>query len=146
MIEIREIALTEEAAEQLIALSRAWVEEDCSFGMAVNTREDLREPVFAALDGDRIVGYAFGHEYVEKNPSVAPAGSRCFDVDEIYVLPAYRSRGIGGRLFAAVEAYAKTRAQYITLATSAKDYRRALHFYAERNGMVFHDAFLMKRL
>ena len=130
-----------------IALSQAWVEEDCSFGMAANGREDLHAPVFAALEGEKIVGYAFGHDYVkERDISVIPAGGRCFEVDELYVLPAYRSQGIGGRLFEAIEAYAKSKAQFITLTTSTKDYRRVLSFYAERNGMVFHDAFLTKRL
>ena len=73
-------------------------------------------------------------------------GSRCFDVDEVYVLPAYRSQGIGGRLFQAIQEYAKTQADFLTLATSTKDYRRVLHFYAEQNGMDFHSAYLTKKL
>ncbi len=147
MIEIREIEWTEDAVQQLIALSQAWVDEHCSNGMVTNTREDLRRPVFAALEGDRIVGYAFGHAYVkEKKTDSIPVGSRCFDVDELYVLPAYRSQGVGGRLFEAIEAYARTQADFITLATSTKDYKRVLHFYAEKLGMDFHDAYLTKRL
>ena len=147
MIEIREIPLTEDAARQLIALSRAWKEENCSNGMVENAREDLRQPVFAALEGEKIVGYAFGHVYTaDKKVSSIPLGSACFDVDELYVLPAYRSQGVGGRLFRAIEAYAKDQARFITLATSTKDYRRVLKFYAEQNGMDFHNAFLTKTL
>ncbi len=147
MIEIRTIPLTEDAVERLIALSRAWMEEKCSNGMVENTREDLRQPVFAALEGEKIVGYAFGHAYTaDKNVSSIPAGSACFEVDELYVLPAYRSQGVGGRLFRAIEAYAKDQARFITLATSTKDYRRVLKFYAEQNGMDFHSAFLTKKL
>ena len=102
---------------------------------------------FLALDGEKIVGYAFGHAYEkEKKTDTIPVGSRCFDVDELYVLPAYRSRGVGGRLFQAVEAYAKTQGDFLTLATSTKDYKRVLHFYAEQNGMDFHDAYLTKKL
>lgn len=93
------------------------------------------------------MGYAFGHPYIkEKKTDSVPVGSRCFDVDELYVLPAYRSQGIGGRLFQAVEAYAGTQGDYLTLATSTKDYRRVLHFYAEQNGMDFHSAYLTKKL
>ena len=147
MIEIREITLTEDRVAQLIALSQIWMDENISNGMRANEREDLQEPVFAALDGDKIVGYAFGHAYIkEKKTDSIPVGSRCFDVDELYVLPAYRSQGVGGRLFAAIQDYAKTQADFLTLATSTKDYRRVLHFYAEQNGMVFHDAYLTKKL
>ena len=147
MIEIREIELTEDAVRQLIALSQVWVDENISHGLVKNSREDLKEPVFAALDGEEIVGYAFGHAYVkEKKTDSVPVGSRCFDVDELYVLPAYRSQGMGGRLFQAIEDYAKTQGDFLTLATSTKDYRRVLHFYAEQNGMDFHDAYLTKKL
>ena len=147
MIEIREITLTEDRIQQLIALSQAWVDENISHGMRANQREDIKEPVFAALEGEKIVGYAFGHAYMkEKKTDSIPVGSRCFDVDELYVLPAYRSQGIGGRLFQAIEAYAKTKGDFLTLATSTKDYRRVLHFYAEQNGMDFHDAYLTKKL
>ena len=147
MIDICEIALTEDRVAQLIALSQAWVDENISNGMVTNSREDLKEPVFAALDGEKIVGYAFGHAFEkEKKTDSIPVGSRCFDVDELYVLPAYRSQGIGGRLFQAIEAYAKTQADFLTLATSTKDYRRVLHFYAEQNGMDFHSAYLIKQL
>ena len=147
MIEIREIELTEDRVQQLIALSQMWVDENISNGMVTNSREDIKEPIFAALEGEKIVGYAFGHAYVkEKKTDFVPVGSRCFDVDELYVLPAYRSQGIGGRLFQAVEAYAKTQGDFLTLATSTKDYKRVLHFYAEQNGMDFHDAYLTKKL
>ena len=147
MIEIREIALTEDAGRQLIALSQLWADEGCSWGLRPNEREDIQEPVFAALDGEKIVGYAFGHAYMkEKKTDSIPVGSRCFDVDELYVMPAYRSQGVGGRLFEAIQAYAGTQAEYLTLVTSTKDYKRVLRFYAERNGMEFHDAFLTKRL
>ena len=147
MIEIREIELTEDRVQQLIALSQMWVDENISHGMVKNSREDLKEPVFAALEGEKIVGYAFGHAYVkEKKTDSVPVGSRCFDVDELYVLPAYRSQGIGGRLFQAIEAYAKNQGDYLTLATSTKDYKRVLRFYAEQNGMDFHSAYLTKKL
>lgn len=147
MIEICEIVLSEDAVRQMIALSQTWADEGCSWGMRPNGREDIHEPVFAALDGKKIVGYAFGHAYIkEKKTDFIPVGSTCFDVDELYVLPAYRSQGIGGRLYKAIEAYAKSQADFLTLATSTKDYRRVLRFYAEQNGMDFHSAYLIKQL
>ena len=144
---IDKIELTEDRVAQLIALSQMWMDENISHGMRANGREDLQEPVFAALDGDRIVGYAFGHAYTaDRRISSIPAGSACFEVDELYVLPACRSQGIGKRLFDAIEAYAGKSAQYLTLVSCTKDYRKVLHFYAVLGGMSFHDAFLTKKL
>lgn len=147
MFEIRKIELTDENAAQLIRLSEIWSEEGSTFGLIPNTREDIREPVIAALDGGRIVGYAFGHFYTtERKTSCIEIGSRCFDVDELYVLPEYRSQGLGGRLFRALEAEARGGAAYLTLSTATKDYKRILKFYIEDNDMFFHDAFLIKEL
>ena len=52
MIEIREITLTEDRVSQLITLSQIWMDENISNGMRANEREDLQEPVFAALEGE----------------------------------------------------------------------------------------------
>ena len=96
--------------------------------------------VFALL-----VGYAFGHFYTtEKKTSCIDVGSRCFDLDELFVLPEYRSQGLGRALFRAIEAFSRGEAQYFTLSTATKDYKKILKFYVEDNGMFFHDAFLIK--
>ena len=131
---------------QLIELSKIWVEEDSCFGMVANDESDLQEPCFIAKEGDRIVGYIFGHYYTkEKKTSNIEVGAACFDVDELYVLPAYRSQGIGRTLFAMMEEEIQGKVQYLTLVTCTKDYRKALHFYAETQGLTFHDAFLFKK-
>ena len=146
-MEIKKIELTDENVERLIELSGLWEAEDISFGLRKNTREDIKEPVYAAYDGDKIVGYAFGHFYEqEKYQSYADKGTKCFDVDEIYVLPEYRSQGAGRALFSALEEYAKGKAAFITLGTSTKDYKKILKFYSEDNGMTFHSAFLIKNI
>ena len=147
MVTVEQAALTDETAAQLIELSARWVEEDCSWGMVVNTRDDLKEPLFVARDGERVVGYAFGHFYTqEKRTSGIPAGSRCFDVDELYVLPEYRSGGVGRALFRRLGEAVEGEAEFITLVTSTKDYRRILAFYVDELGMDFHNAFLFRRI
>lgn len=146
MPEIHKIELTDDTAGQLIRLSEIWAAEGSTFGLRPNTREDLQEPVFAALEGDRIVGYAFGHFYTtERKTSCIELGSRCFDLDELFVLPEYRSRGVGRGLFEAIEREAMDKAEYLTLSTATKDYKRILKFYIEDGGMFFHDAFLIKQ-
>ena len=91
MIEIKKAVFDSETVEELIGLSRLWADEGCSFGVIPNTADDLKQPCYTALDGGRIAGYVFGHYYVtERRMSCIDIGSRCFEVDELYVLPEYR--------------------------------------------------------
>lgn len=137
--------LDNDTVQQLIELSRLWVEEDCSYGMAVNDVNNLEEPLVVALDGEKIVGYIFGQFYTQKTrTSYIEIGQRCFGVDELYVLPEYRSIGIGKTLFRMLEDHVREKCSYITLATSTKDYKAILRLYIEELGMNFHSAFLIK--
>ena len=139
--------LNEDTTRQLIELSRLWVEEDCSYGMVVNEASDLQFPVAVALDGEKIVGYCFGHAYVqEQRKSYMDAGKTCFSVDELYVLPQYRGAGIGRELFRMIEREAGKNCSFLTLATSTKNYKAILKLYIEELGMNFHSAFLIKNL
>ena len=147
MAAIKKIELTPENVRQLIALSKEWMDEDITNGLVENDENDLKEPCFAAFNGERIIGYAFGHYYVrETKLSSIPIGSKCFELDELYVLKEYRSQGIGKALFDAIENEIKKEADYLTLPTSTKDYKRILHFYIEEMGMDFHSAFLTKKV
>ena len=102
MINIRKENLNKENIPALIELSHCWAEEGCSHGIVPNTEEDLKEPLYTAREDGKIVGYIFGHFYTaEKRTSYIEPGSYCFEVDEFYVLPQYRSRGIGRQLFSA---------------------------------------------
>lgn len=138
--------LDEDTALQLIALSQIWEGENCSYGMVINEKSDLKEPLAVALDGDQIVGYCFGAYYLqERKTSYIPEGSRCFSVDELYVLPQYRGQGIGKTLFFMMEQSVSEECDFITFATSTKNYKAILHLYVEELGMDFHSAFLIKK-
>lgn len=137
--------LDEKTIQCLIALSKQWQEEGCSYGMVPNTKEDIKEPLCVAVDNDEIVGYIFGHYYVTENrTSYIDPGSRCFTVDELYVRPECRSQGIGKELYRRIEKAVRDSCAYITLSTSTKDYKKILHFYVEELDMNFHSAFLIK--
>ena len=70
-------SIDENTASQLMELSRLWVEEDCCAGMVVNEVTDLQEPLVVALEGNRIVGYLFGHYYQQPhNSSYAPKDAK----------------------------------------------------------------------
>lgn len=137
--------LDENTINELIELSRLWVKEDCSYGIVVNDAIDIKEPLIVALDEDVIVGYIFGHYYITENKnSYIEVGNKCFSVDELYVSPKYRSKGIGKALFRYLENEVRGKCSYITLSTSTKNYQAILKLYVEELGMNFHSAFLIK--
>ncbi len=138
--------LDEDTVSQLIALSGIWVNEECSYGMVVNEKADLKEPLAVALDDDKIVGYCFGECYrQERQTSYIPLDSRCFSLEELYVLPQYRGQGIGKILFRMMEQKVSEECEFVTLTTSTKNYKAILHLYVEELGMDFHSAFLIKK-
>ncbi len=146
MTEIIKVKPEGEILEELIRLSAEWEREGITFGLRANTAEDMREPCFIAKVGGSIAGYAFGHFYAkETRNSFIEIGARCFELDELYVRPEYRSQGIGRELFRAIEGAAKG-ADFMTLSTATKDWQRILKFYADDLGMTFHSAYMIKPL
>ena len=151
MIKYQKATFTDDIIDQLIKLSYVWCDENISYGIIPNTKEDLKEPCYIALDDDVIVGYIFGHFYNnEKKVSIEDGeiaiGDKCFDIDELYVLKEYRHQGIGKKLYLALEKEVKDSCKYITLGTSTKDYHKILHFYTEEVDMTFHSAFVFKKM
>ena len=147
-VRYEEAALTDGLLETLIRLSEAWEAENSCHGYRRNTRADIEgNRIFLARQGGEVVGYLFGHtERAGKASSVMPAGTACFEVEELYVVPALRSRGIGRQLFACAEQAAAGDAAYLLLSTATKDWKAILHFYLEELGMEFWSARLYKPL
>ena len=146
-IRFKRAILDDATVNRLIELSVMWFNEDISVGITPNKKEDIQEVCYLALSDDVIVGYAFGHYYSEETrTSYIEPGAKRFDVDEIYVMKEYRSLGVGKKLFSLLEEEVKNNAQFITLPTSAKDYKKVLHFYVEELGVTFHSAYLIKKI
>ncbi len=137
--------LDENTIQSLINLSKAWENENCTHGIVTNDADDIKEPLYVATDNNEIIGYIFGHYYtVENKTSYIELGEKCFMIDELYVLPEYRSQGVGRELFRRIENEVKNSCTYITCSTSTKDYKKILHFYVDELDMDFHSAFLIK--
>ncbi|MBR2131351.1 MAG: GNAT family N-acetyltransferase, partial [Oscillospiraceae bacterium] len=93
-------------------------------------------------------GYLFGQECrAKQTSSVISEETPYFEIEELYVVPAHRSEGIGRKLFCFVEQEVKSHGiEFLMLSTATKDYRKILHFYIEELGMEFWSARLFKKL
>ena len=145
---ITEEKLTEELIRELIDLSVLWEAENSCYGYRRNTKEDIRgNRVFTARRNGRLCGYLFGHtEHAANMTSVIPAGSVCFETEELYVLPEERHRGIGRKLMQCAEDAVRNEVEYILLSTATKNWKAIFHFYIDEVGMEFHSARLFKPL
>ena len=132
---------------ELIKLSEDWENEDSCHGYRKNAPADIDgNRIFAACENGELIGYLFGHcETTEKATSVIPERSVCFEIEEIYVKPEHRCKGVGKALFAYAEAAVKDEADFITLSTATKNHKAILHFYIDEIGMDFWSARLFKK-
>ena len=140
--------LDERTAAQLIALSEQWEAEDSCRGYRANTMEDLEgRTAFLAEENGELQGYLFGKFCrAERTSTVMKEGTPFFEVEELYVIPSCRSKGLGKALFEYAEAEVKDKAEVILLSTATKNWRAALHFYLEILDLDFWSATLFKRL
>ena len=145
---VKEVKLTEEIIEQLISLSEDWEKENSCHGYVKNTLDDIGgNRVFLAIEDDTVIGYLLGHkEVAEKKTSIYQAGTEHFEIEELYVKPAFRNRGIGKMLFQYTEREVAAEADMITLSTATKNYKAILHFYISELGMDFWNARLFKKI
>ena len=145
---VKEVTLTEEILEQLISLSEAWEAENCCHGYIKNTPDDIKgNRVFVAFENSAMIGYLFGHEEVtEKATSIYRSGTNYFEVEELYIKPEFRNKGIGKGLFQYAEKELVDSVDMIMLGTATKNFRAILHFYIAELGMEFWSARLFKRI
>ena len=147
-LSIREAALTPAMLKKLIRLSADWEAEASCWGYRKNKAADIKgNRIFVLEKNNRIRGYLFGHvEQAQNSSSVMPDGTPFFEVEELYVKLAYRSRGYGSMLFQFAEEAVRDQADYIMLSTATKNWQAILHFYIQELDMSFWSARLFKRL
>ncbi len=147
-VQMEEVPLTEETLAKLISLSKDWEAENSCYGYRANQREDIEgNRIFLALNQGKLIGYLFGSFYKSENMrSIMPEGSSCFEVEELYVIPARRSAGVGKALFEYAENAVRGEADYITLSTATKNWKAIFHLYLDELDMTFWSARLFKRI
>ena len=147
-MKISEVELNDAVLAELIELSELWAAENSCYGYRANERSDIEgNRIFLAEDCDGVVGYLFGKVCKsEQMKSVMPEGTPYFEVEEIYVIPEKRSRGIGEALFRCAENAVKGEAEYIVLSTATKNWKAIFHFYLDELDTQFWSARLFKKL
>ena len=146
---IYEAKLNDELLEKLISMSAEWEAENSTYGYRKNDRSDIEENrIFLAEQDGEILGYLFGHEEKsERASSIMADGTPYFEIEELYVVPSHRSKGVGRMLIQDVEQAVKAVGiEFIMLSTATKNYKSILHFYIDELGMDFWSARLFKKL
>ena len=135
--------------QMLIAMSAEWERENSCHGYRKNEPADLEgNRIFVAEEAGQILGYLYGREEkANKTTSIMAEQTRCFEVEELYVIPEHRNKGVGKALFCLAEKQAmQDGIQFMMVATATKDYKKILHFYIDELGMDFWSARLFKKL
>ena len=146
---IYEAKLNDELLEKLISMSAEWEAENSTYGYRKNDRSDIEgNRIFLAEQDGEILGYLFGHEEKpERASSIMADGTPYFEIEELYVVPSYRSNGVGKALFHNAEQAVKTTGiEFIMLSTATKNYKSILHFYIDELRMDSWSARLFKKL
>lgn len=134
--------------KRLLELSLMWEKEDSCYRYRANTEDDIQDCYILAAYDDELIAYVFGKEEIQdKQTSIIDKNMHYFEVQEIYVHPLYRLRGIGKQLIERLEEELREKGiEMMLLSTATKNWRAILHFYIDEVGMNFWSARLYKRL
>ena len=134
--------------KRILELSLMWEKEDSCYGYRANTEDDFQDCYILAAYDDELVAYVFGKEEIqEKQTSVIDKNMHYFEIEELYVHPSYRSRGIGKQLMESLEKELKKKGlKMMALSTATKNWKAIMHFYIDEIDMNFWSARLYKRL
>ena len=134
--------------KRLLELSLMWEKEESCYGYLANTEDDLRDRYILAAYDDELIAYIFGKEEIQdKQTSVIDKNMHYFEIEELYVHPSYRSRGIGKQLMESLQKELKKKGlEMMMLSTATKNWKAIMHFYIDEIDMNFWSARLYKRL
>ncbi|MCL5996588.1 MAG: GNAT family N-acetyltransferase [Chloroflexi bacterium] len=123
-------------APAVLALADQWANEMITIGYEYTERTQaayearVNDYLWVAEYRGRVIGYTCGVVKVSGGPGLIAAGERFLDIQEVYLHPDHRDRGVGHQLLQhqmqEAEAHGVTRA---IVGSSNKDWRRTVAFY-----------------
>ena len=88
--------------DDVLKLTEAWENEKITYGLVAGSSEDYANmDIWICTDQSEVIAYAAGNKY--ENDLCVFSEKAYFELEEIYVKPAYRNHGIGTKLFYYVE-------------------------------------------
>ena len=92
--------------------------------------ENIGPHFYVAADGGNVVGFSYGSTRISEGLAIMAKGERYFEIEELYVKPDYRDRGIGGELLdRLVEACKENGVQRFKVYSASKDLDGSTRFY-----------------
>lgn len=151
MIRYEKLVLNEQNLSelaQLTSLSEQWSEEKTMPSYTPNkTAVFLNRELYVACEDDSIIAYALGDiKILTEKTSYNTIGESAFELDELYVMPAYRSQGIGKTLYQFLENDLGGKVSVVGVIATSYQYLELLKFYSDDLGMSFNHALLTKRI
>ena len=118
-------------------LQQKWSEEDNTHGFVPENQQQIENALdsyLVAEVGGSIVGFISGAVRTSEGTAVIPAGESYFDVDNLYVMPEFRNRGVGSSLITRRLAQAKQQGvSYALVYSAAKNIEEIVKFYERHN-------------
>ena len=125
--------------ESISTLDQLWDEENVAYVFMYESREDFitdferfQKYFLVAENEGQIVGYANGSVRVNKTVAILPKQEIYLEIENIYVLPEYRNRRVGGDLLEKLLKVAEQNGiKRFFVSTVTKDMDRILRFYQD---------------
>ena len=134
--------------QEIVELTKMWEKEQITFGLKCDSNDYVSSHIsWVAVKNKKVIGFLFGNIEKAKKMSITDKKVSYFEVEEAYVIPEYRSNGIGEKLFSILEDYLNNiDVPYYLLSTATKDYDSILNFYVNKQNMSVWNIRLFKKL
>lgn len=132
------------AMKEIYQAAFDYTEEQADFlQMRIEQSKDLNPIVLVALEGEEVVGFLFGFDFVASNwwaqqlarsisqEQLAPYYNQAYELNEIAVLPTHQAKGYGQALMDTV--INKCAHRDILLGTKLEDNEYVIRFYRKLN-------------
>ncbi len=115
-------------------LQQRWFEEGCVYGFVPDDAEQveaaLSQYFLLAEAGSEVIGFISGSAQTSGGTAVIAAGESYLEIDNLYVAPEFRRRGVGGELVDRLLAQAREAGlAHAVLYSAAREIHSVLRFY-----------------